>query len=164
MLSARYFVPAGKREPTRVALRTYARAVSHRADLQCDRQTETVTRSEAAWASQSRHSYPIVLCAGHSLGCIVDLALVVCCHTLLIITVILALSSPVCSPVQFCSVQDGIYALGKVRMRSVTPFVRSFPSVAFETGSNVDLTDDGPLSSLQGRPIVWWCSWLCARR
>ena len=34
--------------------------------------------------------------------------------------------------VQFCSVQDGIYALGKAHMRS-TPSLRSFPNVAFET-------------------------------
>ena len=34
--------------------------------------------------------------------------------------------------VQFSSVQDGIYALGKAHMRS-TPSLRSFPNVAFET-------------------------------
>ena len=32
----------------------------------------------------------------------------------------------------FCSVQDGIYALGKAPMRS-TPSLRSFPNLAFET-------------------------------
>ena len=35
-------------------------------------------------------------------------------------------------------------------MRS-TPSLRSFPNVALENGSNVRLTDDGPLSSFQGR-------------
>ena len=35
-------------------------------------------------------------------------------------------------------------------MRS-TPSLRSFPKVAFETISGVCLTDDGPLSSFQGR-------------
>jgi len=34
--------------------------------------------------------------------------------------------------VQFTSVQDGIYALGKAHMRS-TPSLRGFPNVAFET-------------------------------
>ena len=34
--------------------------------------------------------------------------------------------------VQFSSVQDGIYALGKAHMRS-TPSLSSFPKVAFET-------------------------------
>ena len=46
--------------------------------------------------------------------------------------------------VQFSSVQDGIYALGKARMRSAPP-LRSFccccccfsPNVAFETGSRL---------------------------
>ena len=38
-------------------------------------------------------------------------------------------SSP---PVQFSSVQDGFYALGKAHMRS-TPSLRSFPNVALET-------------------------------
>ena len=33
--------------------------------------------------------------------------------------------------VQFSSVQDGIYALGKAHIRS-TPSLRSFPNVAFE--------------------------------
>ena len=35
-------------------------------------------------------------------------------------------------PVQFNSVQDDIYALGKAHMHS-TPSLRSFPNVAFET-------------------------------
>ena len=34
--------------------------------------------------------------------------------------------------VQFSSVRDGIFALGKSHMRS-TPFLRRFPNVAFET-------------------------------
>ena len=34
--------------------------------------------------------------------------------------------------VQFSSVQDGIYALGRAHMRS-TPSLRSFPNVVFET-------------------------------
>ena len=36
------------------------------------------------------------------------------------------------SSVQFSSVQDGIYMLGKAHMRS-TPSLRSFPSFSFET-------------------------------
>ena len=36
------------------------------------------------------------------------------------------------SSVQFSSVQDGIYALGKVRMRSISS-LRSFPKVTFKT-------------------------------
>ena len=43
---------------------------------------------------------------------------------------------------QFSLVQDGICSLGKAHMRS-TPSLRSFP--------NVRLTDDGLLSSFQGR-------------
>jgi len=41
---------------------------------------------------------------------------------------------PTCreQPVQFSSVQDGIYALGKTHTRS-TPSLRSFPNVAFKT-------------------------------
>ena len=35
------------------------------------------------------------------------------------------------SEVQFSSVHDGIYALGKAHMRS-TMYLRSFPNVAFE--------------------------------
>ena len=38
------------------------------------------------------------------------------------------------SSVQFSSVQDGIYALGKAHMRS-TPSLGSFPNVALETVS-----------------------------
>ena len=34
--------------------------------------------------------------------------------------------------VQFSTVQDGIYALGKAHMRS-TPSLRSFPNAAFDT-------------------------------
>ena len=52
--------------------------------------------------------------------------------------------------VQFSSVQDGIFALGKARTRS-TPSLRSFPKRCLSNGSNVRLTDDGPLSSFQGR-------------
>ena len=37
------------------------------------------------------------------------------------------------SSIQFRSVQDGIYALGKAYVRSA-PSLRSFPNVAFETG------------------------------
>ena len=40
--------------------------------------------------------------------------------------------SSVQSSVQFSSAQDGTHALGKAHMRS-TPFLRSFPNVAFET-------------------------------
>ena len=54
------------------------------------------------------------------------------------------------SSVQFSSVQDGIYGLGKAHMRS-TPSLRRFPNVAFETVPIVGLFDDGPLSSFQGR-------------
>ena len=53
--------------------------------------------------------------------------------------------------VQFSSVQDGIYALGKSHMCS-TPSFRSFPNVGFETvQKNVRLIDDGLLSPFQGR-------------
>ena len=48
------------------------------------------------------------------------------------------------------SVQDGICALGKAHMRSTSSF-RGFPNVAFQNGANFRLTDDGPLSSTQGR-------------
>ena len=48
--------------------------------------------------------------------------------------------------VQFSSVQDGIYALGKAHMYS-TPSLRSSPNIAFETAPMFCLTDDGPLSS-----------------
>ena len=59
------------------------------------------------------------------------------------------------STFQFSSVHDGIYALGKVHMRS-TSSLRSFPNVAFETvpmlkQSQCLSTDDVPLSSFQGR-------------
>ena len=50
---------------------------------------------------------------------------------------------------QFSSVQNSIYVLGKAHMRS-TPSLRGFPNVAFET-SNVRLIDADPLSSFQGR-------------
>ena len=48
--------------------------------------------------------------------------------------------------VQFSSVQDGIYALGKAHMRS-----QKFPQLCLWNGSNVRLIDDGFLSSFQGR-------------
>ena len=49
----------------------------------------------------------------------------------------------------FSSVQDGIYALGKVhKYMCSTPSLKSFPTVALE---NVCLIDDVPLSSFQGR-------------
>ena len=54
------------------------------------------------------------------------------------------------SSVQFSSVQDGIYGLGKAHMRS-TPSVRRFPNVAFEMVPIVGLFDDCPLSSFQGK-------------
>jgi len=41
-------------------------------------------------------------------------------------------TAPEFSSVQFSSVQDGIYALGKAHMRS-TPSLKSFPNVALET-------------------------------
>ena len=47
----------------------------------------------------------------------------------------------------FSSVQDGIYTLGKVHMRS-----QVFPQCCLWNSSNVCLSDDGPLSSCQGRP------------
>ena len=56
------------------------------------------------------------------------------------------------SSVQFCSVQDGIYAIGKAHMRS-TPSLRSFANVAFGISPNVGLIDDGPFSSYQGRSL-----------
>ena len=47
------------------------------------------------------------------------------------------------------SVQDGVYALGKAHMRSIPSLILiSFPDAAFET---VRLTDDGSLSSFEGR-------------
>ena len=53
--------------------------------------------------------------------------------------------------VQFNSVQDCTYALGKAHMRSI-PSLRGFPNVAFKiASSNVRLIDDGLLSSFQGR-------------
>ena len=52
--------------------------------------------------------------------------------------------------VQFSSVQDGIYALGKAHMRS-TPSLRSFPKRYLWNNLNIRLIDDGPLSSFQGR-------------
>ena len=42
-----------------------------------------------------------------------------------------------CEIVQFSSVQDGIYTVGKAHMCS-TPSLRSFPSVAFETVPTFD--------------------------
>ena len=53
--------------------------------------------------------------------------------------------------VQFNSIQDGIYALGKAHNMRSAPSFRSVPNVAFENGSNVRLIDYGPLSSFQGR-------------
>ena len=48
----------------------------------------------------------------------------------------------------FRLVEDGIYALGKPHMRSI-PSHRLFFSSFLWNGSNVRLTDDGPLSSFQ---------------
>ena len=80
--------------------------------------------------------------------------------------------------VQFSSVQESIYALGKPHMRS-TPSLRSFPTFAFWNGSNVRsdwrwpslvllrkivclaLHHSTPLSS---RRSMVWCPWLCACR
>ena len=45
----------------------------------------------------------------------------------------------------YSSVQDGIYALGKVHTRS-TPSLKSFPNVGLETVPNVGLIDDGLFS------------------
>ena len=56
------------------------------------------------------------------------------------------------SSVQFCSVQDGIYAMGKADTRS-TPSLRSFTNVTFGISPNVGLIDDGPFSSSQGRSL-----------
>ena len=52
--------------------------------------------------------------------------------------------------VQFSSVLDDVYALGKAHMPSTT-FLRTFPKVAFETVPRVNagLVVDGPLSSFQ---------------
>ena len=51
--------------------------------------------------------------------------------------------------VQFSSVQDGNDALGKANTRSTVS--QKFPQRCLWKGSNVRLTDDGPLSSFQGR-------------
>ena len=52
----------------------------------------------------------------------------------------------------FSLVQGNSYALGKTHNYAFHPVsLRSFPKVAFEMGSNVRQTDDGPLSSFQGR-------------
>ena len=52
--------------------------------------------------------------------------------------------------VHFSSVQDGIYALEKARMRGSTPSLRRFSQRCLcGNGSNVRLSDDGPLSSFQ---------------
>ena len=81
------------------------------------------------------------------------------------------------SSVQFISVQDGIYALEKVHMRS-TPSLRSFPKVACETVPVFvrrtmaicrPFKEDRlalPLSTLLSsrRSMVCECAWLCARR
>ena len=80
------------------------------------------------------------------------------------------------STVQFSSVHDGIYALGKAYMRSI-PSLRSVPNVTFETVTMfVRLTMvlsrpfkenrlALPLSTLLGsRRLMLWCPWLCARR
>ena len=47
-------------------------------------------------------------------------------------------------------VQDDMCVLGNAHMRSI-PSLSSFPNAAFETSSNVRLTDGDPLSSFQGR-------------
>ena len=58
-------------------------------------------------------------------------------------------TSPRSFDFSFVSVHDGIYALGKAhKSMRYTPSLRSFPNIAFEM---VRLTDDGPLSSFQGR-------------
>ena len=46
--------------------------------------------------------------------------------------------------VQFSLVQDGIYELGKAHMR-LTPSLRSFPNVAFETVQRIDMSVAVPL-------------------
>ena len=48
-----------------------------------------------------------------------------------------------------CSIQDGIYALGKAHMRS-TPFLRSFPNVAFETSSSASSLQAPLLQAIDG--------------
>ena len=52
--------------------------------------------------------------------------------------------------IQFSSVEADICAFGKAHLRS-TPSLRGFPNVAFEMVPNVRRSDDGPLSSFQGR-------------
>jgi len=53
--------------------------------------------------------------------------------------------------VQFSSVQDGISALGKPHNYALHSVSQKFPQRCLRNGSNVRLTDDGPLSSFQGR-------------
>ena len=50
----------------------------------------------------------------------------------LLLIINIAIIDFIISSVQFSSVQDGIYALGKAHMRS-TQSLGSFPKVAFET-------------------------------
>ena len=61
-------------------------------------------------------------------------------------------SSHLFSSVQFSSVQDGIYALGKKKKKNALhPVSQKFPQRCLWNGSNVRLTDDGPLSSFDER-------------
>ena len=53
--------------------------------------------------------------------------------------------------VQFSSVQDGTYALGKAHNYALHPISERFPQRCLWYDSNVRQTDDGPLSSFQGR-------------
>ena len=55
------------------------------------------------------------------------------------------------SSVQFSSVQDGIYALGKAHNYTLHPVSQKFPQRCLWNGSYVRLTDDGPLSFFEGR-------------
>ena len=79
--------------------------------------------------------------------------------------------------VQFSSVEDGIYALGKAHMRS-TASLRRFPNVAFETvlmfvwltmALSCSFKEDRlalpvPMPLYFRRPMAVWSPWLCARR
>ena len=52
---------------------------------------------------------------------------------------------------QFSSVQDDIYALRKAHNYVFHPVSQKFPQHCLGNSPNVHLTDDGPLSSFQGR-------------
>ena len=53
--------------------------------------------------------------------------------------------------VQFSLVQGGIYALGKAHNYTLHSVSQKFLQRCLRNGSKVRLTDDGPLSSFQGR-------------